>query len=290
MAKVSEAARILSFNPRGSKFKLFLLFGQWFPRYGPIFKLAIFGHEIWHVANVPEVADVPSFYPKGRGRILGYFCAMGRRGWIRLIVSFQPLKVISLTASWIRWCMQVYACELMWTDFVWAERSSPDSFLVPSHRFNSATVEQKGITQTIYKDSEPPSRLPYSLMPSAKLRSANLPLFSLWCDAVGDRTPASRTLSGCSNLCATQGRSLYGQRLPRYRPIFKIAIFGHESWSSAKFPVFAHSFTLLLLHGVKIRLIFALRAVVSEIRARFSKLPYLGMKLCQSPKITNYLQ
>ncbi len=31
-------------------------------------------------------------------------------------------------------------------------------FWVPSHRFNSATGEQKGITQTIYTDSEPPSQ------------------------------------------------------------------------------------------------------------------------------------
>ncbi len=32
-----------------------------------------------------------------------------RGGGIRLIVGFQPLMVISPTASWIRWCMQVYA-------------------------------------------------------------------------------------------------------------------------------------------------------------------------------------
>ncbi len=43
---------------------------------------------------------------------------------------------------------------------------------------NSATGEQKGITQTIYTDFEPPSRLPNSLMPSAKLRSENLPVFT----------------------------------------------------------------------------------------------------------------
>ncbi len=62
----------------------------------------------------------------------------------------------------------------MWTCLVWAERSTPDSLGVPSHRFNSTTGEQKfkGTTQTIYTDSEPPSRLPKSLMPSAKLRSA----------------------------------------------------------------------------------------------------------------------
>ncbi len=40
----------------------------------------------------------------------------------------------------------------MWTYLVWAERSTPDNFWLPSHRFNSATGEQKGITQTIYTD------------------------------------------------------------------------------------------------------------------------------------------
>ncbi len=30
-------------------------------------------------------------------------------GCIRLIVGFQPLTVISPAASWIRWCMQLYA-------------------------------------------------------------------------------------------------------------------------------------------------------------------------------------
>ncbi len=36
--------------------------------------------------------------------------------------------------------------------------------------------------------------------------------------------------------------------------------------------------TLFLPQGIKIKLIFALRATVFEIRAGFSKLPYLGMK------------
>ncbi len=73
---------------------------------------------------------------------------------------------------------QVYACELMWTCLAWAEWSTPESFWVPSHRFNSATGEHEGITQTIYTDSQPPSRLPNSLMPSAKLRSVDLPGFT----------------------------------------------------------------------------------------------------------------
>ncbi len=65
-------------------------------------------------------------------------------------------------------------------------------------------VTTKGITQTIYTDSEPPSQIPNSLMPSVKLRSANLPFLHLWCDAVGDRTSASRTSSGRSNHNTTQ--------------------------------------------------------------------------------------
>ncbi len=43
-----------------------------------------------------------------------------------------------------------------------------------------------------------PFILPDSLMPSAKLRSTNLPVFTslIWCDAVRDRTPTSRSRSG----------------------------------------------------------------------------------------------
>ncbi len=65
----------------------------------------------------------------------------------------------------------------MWSCLVGPNELRPTMFWVPSHRFNSATGEQKGIAQTIYSDSEPPSRVPNSLMPSAKLRSANLPFF-----------------------------------------------------------------------------------------------------------------
>ncbi len=50
---------------RGSKLSLLLLDRQWFPRYGPIFKIAIFGHETWPLAKVPAVAHIASFYPKG---------------------------------------------------------------------------------------------------------------------------------------------------------------------------------------------------------------------------------
>ncbi len=104
-------------------------------------------------------------------------------GWIRLIVGFQPLRVISPTPSWIRWCMQVFVN----VDLSCLGRTNYARQLwVPSHQFNSATGEQKRITQTIYTDYEPPIRLPNSLMPSAKLTSTNLPVFtSLECRGRG---------------------------------------------------------------------------------------------------------
>ncbi len=54
-------------TPRGWNWAHFLLYGQEFARYGPSFKIAIFGHETWQVAKVPEVAHVGSFYPRGEG-------------------------------------------------------------------------------------------------------------------------------------------------------------------------------------------------------------------------------
>ena len=60
----------------------------------------------------------------------------GGGGGIRLNVGFQPLKVISPTASWIWSCMQVYAGIGIWTYHLFGPND-----LCP--------IEQKGITQTI---------------------------------------------------------------------------------------------------------------------------------------------
>ena len=85
---------ILSFYPKGPKMSFFSLCGQHFPRYGPIFKIAIFGHEIWPLAKVPEVAHILSFYSThaARGQNWAYFHSMGHRyqgkaifTWVRLI-------------------------------------------------------------------------------------------------------------------------------------------------------------------------------------------------------------
>ncbi len=50
--------------------------------------------------------------------------------------------------------------------------------------------------------------MPNSLMPSVKLRSANLPFFTSLVWRGRDRTPTSRTPSGCSSHYATRGRFL----------------------------------------------------------------------------------
>ncbi len=66
--------------------------------------------------------------------------------------------------------------------------------------------------------------------------------------------------------------SLYGQQLPRYRPIiksFKIFIFGHETLGIWKKFQMLHMMHTLSTPGVKIELIFALWAAVSEIQADF---------------------
>ena len=110
--------------------------------------------------------------------------------------------------------------------------------------------------------------------------------------------------------------SLYGQHFLRYGPIFKIAIFGNETWPQEKVQEIAHTVSFypmglkwslifknsifghescqvakvsevahilsFYLTGVEIELIFTLWTTVSEIRAnfpKFSKLPYLRMKL-----------
>ncbi len=73
----SNSCTYTLFLARGGKFRLFLLHRQRFPRYGPIFKIVMFGHETWQVAKVPEVAHMLSFYP--RGAKLSLFLLYGQR-------------------------------------------------------------------------------------------------------------------------------------------------------------------------------------------------------------------
>ncbi len=57
---------------------------------------------------------------------------------------------------------------------------------------------------------------------------------------------------------------LYVQRFSRYRPIFNIAIFGHETWPLAKVPEIVHIFPKLST-SPKFLPRFALRLALSKI-------------------------
>ncbi len=58
----SRSGTYTLFLTQGLEIELILALRAAFFRYGPIFKIAIFGHETWQVAKVPEVAHTPSFY------------------------------------------------------------------------------------------------------------------------------------------------------------------------------------------------------------------------------------
>ena len=75
----SRSCPYTPFLPQGSTLNLFSLYQQQFPRYGPIFKIAIFGHETWPLVKVPEVAHtcIYFFYPTGLK--LGLFLLYGQR-------------------------------------------------------------------------------------------------------------------------------------------------------------------------------------------------------------------
>ncbi len=124
----------------------------------------------WWRRKIRGAVEIRTHQPKMSRDIGGWM----NQAYCRLSTTHGSYHWLQVAFGGVCRCMRG---DLMWTCLVWAERSTPNSFWVPSHRFNSAKGEQKGITQTIYTDSEPPSRMPNSLMPSAKLRSANLPFF-----------------------------------------------------------------------------------------------------------------
>ncbi len=75
-------------TPRVSKLNLFSLYGKPFPRYGPIFKIAIhvFGHETRSLAKVPEVAHIYTLSTAG-GRNWAYMRSTG--------ISFRDMEQFS---------------------------------------------------------------------------------------------------------------------------------------------------------------------------------------------------
>ncbi len=91
----------------------------------------------------------------------------------------------------------------MWTCHVWAKRSTPHNFWVPSHRFNFATGEQKEITQTIYTDSEPPVVI-NAKRQAEKRKPPSFYVFGMTRSESNPGLPHPER--GRSNYCATRGR------------------------------------------------------------------------------------
>ncbi len=67
----SQSCIVLSFYPRGSKLSLYSLYWQPISRYGLIFKISIFGHEIWNLKIGPKVAYI--LFLNRRGSKLSLF-------------------------------------------------------------------------------------------------------------------------------------------------------------------------------------------------------------------------
>ncbi len=81
LAKVPEVAHTL-FLPQGVKIELIFALRAtvskiWFLRYGPTSKIAIFGHETWPLAKVPEVAHILTLYT--RAAKMSLFSLYGQR-------------------------------------------------------------------------------------------------------------------------------------------------------------------------------------------------------------------
>ncbi len=81
------------FYPIEAKWSLFPLYRQQFPRYRPIFKIAIFGHKIWSLAKVPKAAHILFFYP--RGSKLSLFLLYGQR-----LPTYRPIFKIGHIWVW----------------------------------------------------------------------------------------------------------------------------------------------------------------------------------------------
>ncbi len=62
------------FLTQGVEIAVFLLYGQLLPRYGPIFKIVIIGHETWQVSKVTDCLKLHIYpFSTPRGRNWAYF-------------------------------------------------------------------------------------------------------------------------------------------------------------------------------------------------------------------------
>ena len=166
-------------------------------------KIAIFGHETWQLAKVPEVAHIPvlSFYPRGV-EIEVIFN-------IRAAVSrYRPFFKISIFGH--ETCHMAKVSEVAHILFL------------PQVGRNRAYFQSTGSS---FRDIGQFSKLPYLGMKLSnwqKIQKLHIYPFT---------TPKGLKLS-LFLLCRL--------RFPRYRPIFKIPIFGHETCHMSNVSEVAH--------------------------------------------------
>ncbi len=96
--KVPDVAYILSFYPNGSKLSLFSLYGQRFPRYGPIFKINVFGHKIWNLKKSSR-SCIWILFLLPEGWNLPYIRSTGSGFPVRvsLTFNFSPFNYVKIT-------------------------------------------------------------------------------------------------------------------------------------------------------------------------------------------------
>ena len=201
----------LATSPRSCTYTLFLLqeveiellslYGKRFLKYAPIFKIAIFGHETWPLAKVPEVTHIPCFYPRG-----------------------LKLSLISLRE----------VVSEIWANFqngrIWAWN------LAISQSSKSCTyilfLPHGGEIEIIFVLRAAVSEIYGLIFKMALFGHETWPLAKV--------PEVAHLLSFYPRQLKLSLFLLYGQRFPSYGPIFKIAIFGHKTWPLVKVPEVAH--------------------------------------------------
>ena len=261
-----RVAHILSCCPKGLKLSLFSLYGQRFLKYRPIFKIAIFGHETWsptkdtlflsHLVEIKlnlcsmgssqTIGKVPHtlfFFARQLKLILFslyrlcFFRDMGRFWKLPYLgmelghrKKFKKLHIQSLSTprgwNWDYFALQAAVSEIR-ADFpnchIWAWNFATGK---SSKYWGVQSLSTPRGWNWTY----------FALRAAVSEVRANFPNCHIW---AWNLVPDKRFRSCTYTLFLPQGLklslfSLYGQQFPRYRPIFKIVIFGHETCQVAE--------------------------------------------------------
>ena len=269
------------------KLSLISLYRQRLPRYRQIFKIAIFGHEAWPFTKLHIYA----------------LSTPGRRNWadirstgsgFRDTERFLKLPYLGMKPGEWPKCqkLNIYPISTPWGRN-WAYFSSTRSGFQDMGRFS--ILSYLGMKLSHHQNFQ---KLHIYPLPSLGVRN--------WV-----HFHSTSTDSGFRDMGRFSKLPYLGMKLGKWPKWQKLHIYFLSTPSGQNWAYFrstgsglrdtgrfqnchiwtwnlaigqSSTYTLFLAYGGEIELIFALRAAVSEIRGRISKLPYLGMKLCHWPK------